>query len=378
MGQFYSQLRTNCCGSRKPKPQDPTLNECLISLVNTEFIRNDEAAEQAELARKAQFLDSLMALTGSSQFQSLISLSIASDEYYGVGKTEEAFVVVDCLDERNRIILGFMSNREMQLYEGDEWKRVTADSTGVSSIKGKKWEGGLRENQPFGYGVLYNDSGKKEYEGYLYKQMKVGYGIEFFRDSEAVLYDGCFYNNRRHGFGVLFNQDGSTEYEGYWRKGRRDTPSFNGAIVDSPETKIHIPDDSFCNVVFFELMYWLHSLRELVVGRDCFAQTRIFLLDGLSQLERVEVGERSFSSGLTERTDGICRIIKCPHLKSVLFKDSSFADYSIFDLESLPSLQSLHLGGCCFIWSPNLVLTSGFPRLVSSDRPPCFGVGHVG
>lgn len=32
--------------------------------------------------------------------------------------------------------------------------------------KGRRWEGMIRGNVPFGYGILYNEEGEKEYEGY--------------------------------------------------------------------------------------------------------------------------------------------------------------------------------------------------------------------
>lgn len=378
MGQFYSQLQANCRGSRKPTRQDPSLNECLISLVNTEYLRNDEAAaEKATALKKAQFMDSLMAISESSQFQSLISFSIESDDYHGVGKTDDVFVVVDCSERQNRIILGNLENGEMNVYEGYDWITGTAESTGVSNVNGKKWEGELRENQPFGYGVLYNENDKREYEGFLYDQMKVGYGIEYNSDTETVLYNGCFYNNQRHGPGVLFNQEGETEYEGLWKEGKVDSPPCDGKDITSLVSNLDIPNNSFLHVETSGFLFWLHSLRNLVIGSECFVQARVFTLDGLSQLEQIVVGEKSFSCGMTERTDGLCRITKCPALKSILFQDCSFADYSSLELESLPSLQSLHLGSCCFLWSPSLVLTSILGCFLA-NRSSCIGVRHAG
>ena len=32
--------------------------------------------------------------------------------------------------------------------------------------KGRRWEGMIRGNVPFGYGILYNEEGEKEYEAY--------------------------------------------------------------------------------------------------------------------------------------------------------------------------------------------------------------------
>ena len=38
----------------------------------------------------------------------------------------------------------------------------------------------------------------------------------------------------------------------------------------------------------------MHSLKRIVIGDDCFGKVRVFELDGLDELESVEIGQRSF------------------------------------------------------------------------------------
>ena len=359
MGQLCSQLQARYCQSRRTNHHGSMLEDCSLTLVSTEHIRNDEAmAGKAVVDRKAQFLNLLMALLNSYQFQSLISFSIESDEYHGVGKTDDAFVVVDCSEEQNRVILGNLVNHEMIVYEGTDWNMETADRCGIVCIGQKRWEGGLRENQPFGYGILYDESGRREYAGFVYKQRRMGYGIDFFPSTQTVHYDGCFFYNQRHGYGILNNRNGKRVYEGLWREGRMGSPTTDKHIIDSPQREVQIVSGSFRIVSALQLMFWLHSLRRLIIGNDCFVQTRVFVVDGLSNLQQIVIGERSFSVAMTERTDGVCRIIQCPRLKTILFGEGAFTDYSAFELENLPSLQSLRLGGCCFLWTPRFVLAS--------------------
>ena len=115
----------------------------------------------------------------------------------------------------------------------------------------------------------------------------------------------------------------------------------------------------------------LVRLKRIVIGNDCFGNVRVFELDGLSELESVVVGWESFAYAKTEnailsskRTDGDYRIVNCPKLKSIQIGYASFSDYHSFELNNLPSLQSIDIGDNCFDWAPSLSLTGLIDGLV--------------
>jgi len=90
----------------------------------------------------------------------------------------------------------------------------------------------------------------------------------------------------------------------------------------------------------------------------------VFELDGLSELESVVIGERSFRISDKERSDGSYRIVNCPKLKSIQIGDFSFSDYHSFELNNLPSLQSIDMGNSCFWFAPSFSLTGLIDGLV--------------
>ena len=98
-------------------------------------------------------------------------------------------------------------------------------------------------------------------------------------------------------------------------------------------------------------------LKLIVIGDDCFGNVRVFELDGLSELESVVIGKKSFRISGDERSDGSYRIVNCPKLKSIQIGDGSFNDYHSFELNNLPSLQSIVIGHGCFYWAPSFLLT---------------------
>ena len=104
-------------------------------------------------------------------------------------------------------------------------------------------------------------------------------------------------------------------------------------------------------------------LKSIVIGDYCFGKVRMFELDGLSELESVVIGQKSFRIG-SKRNDGSCRIVNCPKLKSIQIGDKSFYDYNSFELSNLPSLQSIDIGQECFIYTPSFSLTGLIDGLV--------------
>ena len=94
------------------------------------------------------------------------------------------------------------------------------------------------------------------------------------------------------------------------------------------------------------------NLNRIVIGDNCFAKVRVFDLDGLSELESVEIGEKSFRN-----SGGSYRIVNCPKLKSIQIGFESFEDYHSFELNNLPSLQSIDIDWYCFYYAPSFSLT---------------------
>ena len=119
---------------------------------------------------------------------------------------------------------------------------------------------------------------------------------------------------------------------------------------------IKIPNESFNEVKSFLLPSFLYSLKRIVIGDECFRSVRLFELDGLRELESVEIGKKRFRISESERSDGSCRIVNCPKLKSIQIGDRSFDDYHSMIMSPLPLLQSIDFGWQCFYFAPSFSL----------------------
>ena len=304
---------------------------------------------------------------------SMMEYDIETGREHGVWKKEEKCYAIKRGDEENRVVVTDLKTHEMRVYDGDEWKENEQDGVGCIdlNVNGKRWEGGVKNGKPFGYGELFDEEGKKEYEGFMVDGAKMGYGIEYYNDIERIEYEGCFYDGKRFGRGVLYDRNGIMEYNGLWKNDEPYSPNSNDSTIDNHTESVTIGDGLFNNREPFIRSFYMHSLKRIVIGNECFGKVRVFELNGLDELESVVIGKESFTYAKTKeeiwnskRTDGSYRIVNCPKLKSIQIGQYSFNDYHSFELNNLPSLQSIDMGSECFPNAPSFSLTGLIDGLV--------------
>ena len=290
---------------------------------------------------------------------SMMEYDIETGRECGVLKKEEKCYAIKRSDEENQVVVTDLKTHEMRVYDGDDWKESEQDGVGCIdlNVNGKRWEGGVKDGKPFGYGVLYDEEGRKEYEGFMVDGVKMGYGIEYSNNIERVIYEGCFCDDKRFGRGVLCDRNGLVENNGLWKNDMVYSSHSSGSTIDNHTESVTIGDGLFNNREPFIPSFYMHSLKRIVIGNDCFGKVRVFELDGLGELESVVIGKESFRIRDGKRSDGSCRIVNCSKLKSIQIGTRSFYDYHSFKLNNLHSLQSIDIGDNCFHYALSFSLT---------------------
>ncbi|KAK8817791.1 hypothetical protein WA538_004505 [Blastocystis sp. DL] len=334
---------------------------------------NEITTENVERGNGMGMKERLNTLMKEKNDDSMMEYDIETGREHGVWKKEEKCYAIKRGDEENRVVVADLKTHEMRVYDGDDWKENKQDGVDCIDldVSGKRWEGGVKNGKPFGYGVLFDEEGKKEYEGFMVDGVKVCYGIEYYNDIERIEYEGCFYDGKRFGRGVLYDRNGIMEYNGLWKNDMVYSPNSSGSTIDNHTESVTISNGVFNNREPFIPSFYMHSLKRIVIGDECFGKVRVFELNGLDELESVVIGKESFTYAKTdeeiwnsERSDGSYRIVNCPKLKSIQIGYETFEDYHSFELSNLPSLQSIDIGGWCFRWAPSFSLTD-LPQLQS-------------
>ena len=79
------------------------------------------------------------------------------------------------------------------------------------------------------------------------------------------------------------------------------------------------------------------------MGNECFENVGELKLIGLSELESVVVGERSFTKNSAGNDDSLKLCLKnCPKLRDLKIGSGSFSDYNVLEIENT-GLEEMNL-----------------------------------
>ena len=110
-----------------------------------------------------------------------------------------------------------------------------------------------------------------------------------------------------------------------------------------------IVDNNACNDRSFTVLNLTRfvNLKVFEVNDDSFAYVTEVYLIGLPELERVVIGMNSFTkfkNGWGNDNTGSFYLKDCPQLRELKIGCFSFNDYTVIEIESVPSLEVIEMG----------------------------------
>ena len=90
----------------------------------------------------------------------------------------------------------------------------------------------------------------------------------------------------------------------------------------------------------------MKRLKRVIIGNSCFENVDVVRLVGLKCLEQVEIGMNCFSRKSTPymNPDRHFYLKDCPMIQELRIGSGSFVDYSVCEIESVPSLGVIEMG----------------------------------
>ena len=141
--------------------------------------------------------------------------------------------------------------------------------------------------------------------------------------------------------------------------------------VNKSVTELVIPPNC-CNEAEWSVfdvsgLKWLKSIE---IGDECFENVNEVKLIGVNRLERVVIGKNSFTKKKNNAGNDPNRhfyLKDCERLRELKMGCYSFSDYSVCDIENLPSLEVIEMGDLNevsdnFLWA-SLELKSDSQRM---------------
>ena len=262
---------------------------------------------------------------------------------YYVGLIEESPSVVMEVS-LNRVIIVNIDLHALLRVNGEEVSGIEHKQVLDLSDEGERWEGDVLNNQPYGWGVLYDKEGEKKYEGFMIGEAYVCYDTQYYSDIQKVEYEGEWCEGKRWGRGVQYDRRGNTVFEGEWLNDEHEMEK-KVVVSDDRQTVLHnrleelcVPSESRFLADWKSLECSLMPrLRVLAIGGNCAFVGAVELV-GAGCLESVAIGD---SVSIAPKPF----VVKdCPTLKTLAMGNDSFSGCSSCVLQSLPMLESVRFG----------------------------------
>ena len=253
-----------------------------------------------------------------------------------------------------RIVWVDVNKKELLEVEGVDLSEMKHNEILDLSVEGDRWEGDVLNGYPCGWGVMYDKSNERVYEGFRIDEKNVCYGRTYYSDISRLEYEGEWCDGGRWGRGVQYDRNGVVVYDGEWlndaplKKKRVKIRSANVLLHNCVEELRVI--DGCCNEEgLTELdLHLFVNLRELKVGSKCFEYVKKVNICGLRELERMIVGSKSFTKEKDEwlsEKDGRFYLKNCPRLRELRITGvRSFSDYSVCEIENVDALEVIEMG----------------------------------
>ena len=261
-------------------------------------------------------------------------------------RNEEVLVEMD----KERVIEVNVKKKELMQLNGKDVKGIEHNQVLDLSDDGERWEGDVLNDEPYGWGVVYDSENRMAYEGFRIGELNVCYGIRYYSDVGVIEYEGEWCEGKRWGRGVQYDRTGNIVYDGEWF----DDEQVTKRVVLSEENQLlhnHIEElivsNGCCNKEersVFDLSP-LPYLKTLHVGNRCFRYVEEVKLIGMKKLEMVIIGEKCFSVDSFRENMGQHFCLKnCERLRELKIGKHSFPDYDVCEIENNASLEVIEIG----------------------------------
>ena len=267
----------------------------------------------------------------------------------GLIKRFPSIVVELCL---NGVIEVDTASHALLRVNGEDVKGIEHAQVLDLSDDGERWEGDVLDNQPYGWGVYYDSENRMVYEGFRIRGVNVCYGRSYYPDVQKVEYEGEMCEGKRWGRGIQYDRDSKTVFDGEWMN---DEPLSKQVVVNEENQLLHnhieelIVENNSCNGPEWAALDlgFISKLRLLEVGNECFENVDEVKLIGLSQLEKVVIGQNSFTKKKNSwgyDANSHFYLKNCERVRELKMGRYSFSDYSVCEIDSVPSLEMIEMG----------------------------------
>ena len=248
----------------------------------------------------------------------------------------------------NGVIEVDIASHTLLRVNGENGKGIEHNQVLDLNDDGERWEGDVLNNQPYGWGVVYDSENRMVYDGFRIGEVNVCYGIQYYSDIQRVEYEGEICEGKRWGRGIQYDRNGKTVFDGEWVNNE---PLSKRVVLNEENPFYHnrieelIVSNNSCNGREWNVLdlSFMPCLQLLQVGDNCFVHVDEMKLIGLNQLESVVIGKECFIGSRSDQLDHFY-LKNCERLRELKIGCHSFSGYSVCEIENTPSLRVIEMG----------------------------------
>ena len=280
-----------------------------------------------------------------------------SYSFFTLERTETDISIKEGVAEMGASIVIVVSQDHLFVVNREEKRLLKANEADLSgmkhnqivdlSVEGDRWEGDALNDEPYGWGVLYDNNNGVVYEGFRVGEMNLCYGRRYYADIARIEYEGEFCDGKRWGKGVQYDRNGDVVFEGEW---------MNDEHVPRDKLKVTMTDNSLLLhnrierlVVSYSLSLngnsWnqllaclKNSLREIIVqGIRSQGIKKCWFVD-MRVLERIRIVCKNFNCCES------FRLKNCPKVRELRISLWAFYYYTVCEIENVSALEVIKMG----------------------------------
>ena len=240
-------------------------------------------------------------------------------------------------------------SHELLSVNGEDMSGIEHNAVLDLSDDGERWEGDVLDDEPYGWGVLYDKEGEMAYEGFRIGNVNICYGTQYYADIGVIEYEGEICEGKRWGRGIQYDRNGVVVYDGEWMN---DGQLVKRIVMTRGTQFLHnhieelIVSDKSCNGREWSVLdvSCMSHLRLLEVGDECFGNVNEMKLIGLHALERVVIGKQCFRKSDGKDPNRHFYLKDCERVKELKVGCWSFSDFAVCEIANVPSLEVIEMG----------------------------------
>ncbi|KAK8829786.1 hypothetical protein WA577_001179, partial [Blastocystis sp. JDR] len=178
---------------------------------SVERMKSEVLARSVKMLKSQEVFDGVLEKWRQSAYVVLFHQDNVNWYYQGIVEKSSSLLIQWSVE---KVIEVDTASHKLLIVNGEEVNGIEHNQVLDLSDDGERWEGDVLNNQPYGWGVLYDSDGEKKYEGFRIGEVNVCYGTRYYSDIQKPEYEGEWFEGNRWGRGIEYDRKGNTVYEG--------------------------------------------------------------------------------------------------------------------------------------------------------------------